>query len=293
MIVEIKNNNFSAKIDTFGAQLISFKCKDATEYIWQRKSPYWKMCAPILFPVVGRSLNGVITVDGKDYPMPLHGFAADREFEIINQSDSFVSMILKSSEETRKCYPFNFELVVSFGLDFTGIKTEMNVKNTDKKIIFFGIGGHPGINWPIYDEDDPEDYFVDFGQFDELKAITCDEKFLIIPESEHTIKLENGKLFLKRELFESDAIIIDNVSFSDVKFVNRKGKGINFIFDNFKSFAIWTESFPSKAPFICLEPWNSMGKRSGEGTKLNDKKDIINLGVDEEFVCSYSICPIE
>lgn len=36
MIVTLKNNGFSAKIDSYGAQLISLQDPAGTEYIWQR-----------------------------------------------------------------------------------------------------------------------------------------------------------------------------------------------------------------------------------------------------------------
>ena len=73
---------------------------------------------------------------------------------------------------------------------------------------------------------------------------------------------------------------------------DEENKGIEFKFENFKSFAMWTSRTPSEAPFVCFEPWNSMGKRKGENTNLKDKMDIVNLAEGKEFVCSYKICPI-
>ena len=42
MIITLKNGCLTAGIDTMGAQLISLKDKDGTEYIWQRDPEVWK-----------------------------------------------------------------------------------------------------------------------------------------------------------------------------------------------------------------------------------------------------------
>ena len=46
MIVTLKNNGFSAKIDSYGAQLISLQDPAGTEYIWQRDPKHWANCSP-------------------------------------------------------------------------------------------------------------------------------------------------------------------------------------------------------------------------------------------------------
>ena len=292
MIVTLKNEKFTAQIDSFGAQLISAKDLDGNEYIWQRREPFWKDCAPILFPVVGRPLDGVLTIDGKDYEMGLHGFARYSEFDVVSQTEDMVVFMIKSTGETLKNYPYNFEFYVTYTLDDKGINTEMKVVNADKKEILFGVGGHPGISWPIFKGDTFDDYVIDFGKDYDITALTCDDDAFILPDSAYKLKLDNGKLPVKRELFEPDAIVIDRAEFDSLNFVNKEGKGIRFEFKNFKSFAMWTSPCPSEAPFICFEPWNSMGKRKGETSIFKDKMDIVTLEEGKEFICSYKICPI-
>lgn len=293
MIVSLKNNKFSAKIDSFGAQLISFYDNEKnTEFIWQRKAPYWDMCAPILFPVVGRAVKDTITVDGKDYPMEAHGFAQNFDFNVIENSGSVATFALKHNKETLTMYPYKFTLFVSFILDESGINTEMKVVNTDSKDILFGIGGHPAINWPIFDEDSFNDYYLEFDGDYDITAIGVGDNADILPEPEFKLVLSDRKFHVERRQFVPDAIIIEKSPSDNVKFVNEKGKGIRFEFKNFKTIAFWTEAPPSDAPFLCIEPWNSMGKRTGDTTLLKDKKDIVTLSVGKEFICSYKICPI-
>lgn len=291
MIVTLKNDKFTAQIDTFGAQLISLKGE--TEYIWQRTAPFWDNCAPILFPVVGRALNEVITVDGKDYPMMIHGFASKMEFEVLTQKDEEAKFVLKSNNETLTMYPFEFELIVTFVLDEKGIDTKMCVKNTDNKLMYFGIGGHPGISCPMFEGDKFEDYTLVFDKEYDITAIGADENIFIAPATAHKLELNGNKFPLYRELFNDDAIVIEEAPFNSLKVLNKQNKGVEFSFENFKSFAMWTQALPDKAPFVCLEPWNSMGKRVGEGSNLKDKKDIVSLEPTKCFECSYKISPIE
>lgn len=49
MILEIKSDKASAKIDSLGAQLISFQDSQDTEYIWQRNPQVWKIVLPYSF----------------------------------------------------------------------------------------------------------------------------------------------------------------------------------------------------------------------------------------------------
>ena len=99
MIITLKNDKYAAQVDSYGAQLISLKDNTGTEYIWQRKEPFWSECAPILFPVVGRPLDGVITVDGKNYEMGLHGFARHTEFAVVSQNDAAAVLSIKATDE--------------------------------------------------------------------------------------------------------------------------------------------------------------------------------------------------
>lgn len=293
MIITLKNNKFTAQVDTLGAQLISFKDVDDIEYIWQRKAPHWGKCAPILFPIVGRAVNETITIDGKDYPMTIHGFASDTEFEIVNQKEFAVELSICSNEITRKCYPFEFKLTVIISLDECGLKTEMKVLNTDNKNIIFGIGGHPGINWPMFDGDEFSDYVFEFDKEYELISLGGADDLYLSPENSYRLDLDGNTFPLSADMFKYNTVVIDDVPFNKLNFINKNRKGIRFEFENFNTFAFWSDRDHGNAPFLCLEPWTSMGKRIGDDTILENKKDIISLPSGKEHSCWYKISPVE
>lgn len=282
----IKGSGLKAKIESMGAQLISL-CDDAgREYIWQRTAPFWQNCAPILFPVVGRCENGTLSVKGKNYPMELcHGFAPVSEFELLEQSEHTVTLRLVSNAETLRHYPFEFIFDVSYILNEKGLSTVLSVTNPGKDKMLFGIGGHPGFCCePL------EEYEIDFGTELTLDSLVVDQAFYITSDTKRILDKERI-LPLRRDLFAGDALIFEEPPFDSVVLRNRMdGHGIEFSFQGFSSFAVWSQT--EDAGFVCLEPWNSMGKRPKEGTELANKKGIITLPGGKRFECSYCIKPI-
>ncbi len=286
MNYEIKGSGLKAKIESMGAQLISLCDDTGREYIWQRTAPFWQNCAPILFPVVGRCENGTLSVNGKNYPMELcHGFAPVSEFELLEQSEHTVTLRLVSNAETLRHYPFEFIFDVSYILNEKGLSTVLSVTNPGKDKMLFGIGGHPGFCCePL------EEYEIDFGTELTLDSLVVDQAFYITSDTKRILDKERI-LPLRRDLFAGDALIFEEPPFDSVVLRNRMdGHGIEFSFQGFSSFAVWSQT--EDAGFVCLEPWNSMGKRPKEGTELANKKGIITLPGGKRFECSYCIKPI-
>ena len=96
---------------------------------------YWNRHSPILFPIVGKLKDGKTIINGKEYFMGQHGFARDMEFEVIGEN----SYVLKSNEETRAKYPFDFELYVSHKAEDDKVTTKYEIrtrlgKTTRRKI---------------------------------------------------------------------------------------------------------------------------------------------------------------
>lgn len=56
---------------------------------------------------------------------------------------------LTDSEETYKRYPYHFEIKVKYELFENEFKVSYCVSNKEKKVMYFGVGGHPGFQVPI------------------------------------------------------------------------------------------------------------------------------------------------
>ena len=287
MNYEIKNSFIKAKIKSFGAELNSLqKCGEELEYIWQGDSKYWNRHSPILFPIVGRLKNDSYIYKNQKYNMTQHGFARDKEFEVIKNEADFIEFRLKSDEKTFEIYPFSFELYLSYKLEKNSLIVSYKVINKSDEKMLFSIGAHPAFNWSLKENEKKEDYFLEFENIKQTKRYFLNDKGLVYKNED--LKIIDNKIALNEELFKNDALVFNDLNMKSVSLKNLKND--NFIkvnFDNFPYLGIWSKT--SGAPFICIEPWFGVADEKNSTQKLEDKKGIITLQKDKIFSCFYSI----
>src|SRR5438046_2418732 len=102
----ISNNQLTATIKSYGAELCSLKNAEGVEFIWEADKAIWGRHAPVLFPVVGRLKDDIYIYNGKKYSLSQHGFARDKNFALANHSNGTISFSLKPDDETISKYPF-------------------------------------------------------------------------------------------------------------------------------------------------------------------------------------------
>ena len=286
MNYEIKNEYIKAKIKSFGAELNSLQKKDdSLEYIWQGDKEFWARHSPILFPIVGRLKNDSYFYKNQKYNMSQHGFARDKEFEIVEKKDDFIEFKLSSDEKTLKIYPFSFELYLSYKLERNSLIVSYKVINKSDEKMLFSIGAHPAFNWSLEKDLKKEDYFLEF-EINNSKRYFLNELGLVFDSID--LKFEDKKLFLNEELFKNDALVFNDLNIKNLTFKNIRNE--NFIKLNFENFAylgIWSK--PSGSPFLCIEPWFGVADEENTSQNFEDKKGIINLQKDEIFSCFYSV----
>ena len=69
--------------------------------------------------------------------------------------------------------------------------------------------------------------------------------------------------------------------------MNKNNKGIQFIYDDFSTLAIWTPY--NDAPFICLEPWIGYNDKVDTNGQYLTKDNLVKLKKGESFTASYTI----
>jgi len=93
---------------------------------------------------------------------------------------------------------------------------------------------------------------------------------------------------LRHELFEKDAIILDQLASKSVQLLSKKsGKGLEFDFADFENLVLWSTN--NKGPFIALEPWTGISTSAEEGDFFEDKKGVIQLAPQETRSHQYRI----
>ncbi len=289
MMKTIELGNLSAKINIIGGEIKSLT-KNGVEYIWQGDPQFWESSTPVLFPVVGRLRNKVLTVDGVDYPMPMHGFVRTTELKVIEHTENSITFCLEDNAETKKMYPWSFRYEAKYTLTETGLINEFKVVNTDDKEMIFGLGGHPGFKAPIFDGEKFEDYQLVFEKEEELWSNHVSEEESICAEKKDLILSEGNTIPLKRSLFNNDAMIFEDIKSNWVNLVHKDTKkGLHFDYTGFPVLAIWTREEPFDAPYVCLEPWFGMGFRDNEGSDINEKYGMQRLAPGKEFVASFTM----
>lgn len=289
MIIEIKNHVCSAKIDSLGAQLISFKDEYNTEYIWQRNPDVWSSCSPILFPIVGNCRDNKTIIDGTTYEIPKHGPCRTTEFHIKEQSETSVTFSMTNTDIPASMYPYQFELLVSYTLKEKTLDFTVTVHNKDTKQIAYCLGLHPAINCPLYEGESFEDYVLRFPEPQlhgyrkyDLEALQFDKN------TECPFPADDGKnIPLTHDLFKEDALWFDRPTSHEVSVINPKtNKGVFATYHDFDTIAFWTK-YHKQATYVCIEPWNGSAACSDEDNEFLHKNHIQLLKEQEQK--SYSL----
>lgn len=281
MQVCISSEKVKAVIDSFGAELHSVT-SGGKEYLWQADPAVWKRHAPILFPFICNTASKKYTVNGAEYCLSNHGFARDSEFEIVYSKENEAGFRLKSSEESRKIYPYDFELYVKYAASDSRIGISYIVKNTDSKDILFFIGGHPAFNVSDFD-----DYYVQYEKPEQIIREFNGKTDLI---ADSTDKVE-----LSHEIFANDVFMKDKPASSWVALVSKaEGMKVKLSYDNSGCIAVWSSYFEDKAlteqaKFVCLEPWSSVPVYCDNEEELTKMNHAIRLKSGDSYVFSYKI----
>lgn len=284
----IQNDYLTVSISDMGAELMSIKSKDGCEYLWQGDSKYWSGRAPIMFPICGRLFGGEYTYLGKTYTLPNHGFARKSLFALKSASLSFVTLELTSNEETKKVYPFDFVLDVTFSLKDNSLNVKYEVKNTDDKEIIFSIGGHPAFNVPLDKGLSFEDFYVEFNK--RCNAVRVDFSptcFLTHNDKPYNPK-GTKRIDLRHDLFDDDAIFLYNVSKEITLASDKSQRSVTMSFDGMKYIGLW-HAVKTDAPYVCIEPWTSVPATDGQIDDLLTKEEMVHLPIGYTYKNSYSV----
>ena len=101
---------------------------------------------PILFPICGDLPNDSYTQQGQVYALKRHGFARDLPWEVTAQEtdqEAALTLVLKSSDQTRAVYPFDFEVTFTYRLQGRTLTLDQTYRNYSQQPMPFATGLHP------------------------------------------------------------------------------------------------------------------------------------------------------
>lgn len=287
-IYQLKNDVISIAVDSHGAELKSLKRLDTgTEYMWCGDAKYWGRTSPVLFPFVGGVKNKEYRTKGKTYSMTQHGFARDMEFTLCNQFIDEIWFELRSSEETLAKYPYEFILKLGYRISGNQVEVLWQVENPGSEVLHFSIGGHPAFNCPIEPGTKQTECFVDFGDVEEVVSTRISENGLAT-NSRDVYPLTDGRLPLRANLFEHDALVIEDSQTSTAALCRKDGSRYVTVTMDAPLFGIWSP--PGKeAPFVCIEPWYGRCDSADYAGDWTERAWGQRLEAGETFAAEYRI----
>ncbi len=271
MLYEISNHALCVTVNDRGAELWSVRGADGTEYLWRGDSAYWEDRSPLMFPFCGRCQNESYTYEGKEYTMGCHGFARAEMFSARRIGENEIVFSLRSSRDTRKNYPFDFLLEVTYRLEGNRLSVSMNVENMGEGRLPFMVGAHPGFFVPL-DGGSFEDWFLEFGE------ACLPMQMEISPDGFRTGKteayaLEEGRILrLRHSLFDIDGIFLEGAARSVTLRSHRSERSVSMSYPDMPYIGFW--HCPGDAPYLCIEPWSGMPSVAGASEDLSEKTDL-------------------
>lgn len=281
MAVVIANGIISAEIDPFGAQLTRVS-GNGTEYLWDGNPEIWPKHAPVLFPFVGRLVEGRYISKGRSYDMKIHGFANNIGYEVNRISDAKAEFILRSSDETLAMYPYHFLASVVYELSGSSIYMDMNVENTGTEEMRYGYGGHAGFNVPLEKGLEFTDYSISLPDASGVKRVVFSPScFPLRNVPDEDFRLDGNAIRLTHDLFDDDAVVLRNTGYRAVLSACGGERSVEVLYEDAPFLAIW-HCVGKAVPFVCIEPWWTLPGYEGEITDIDKRDDYLRLSPGEK-----------
>jgi len=182
--------------------------------------------------------------------MPMHGFARDRHFDMLEENNESIKLKLIPTNEDREAYPFEYEFQVAYGFEMLALEVEFTLQNLDDQKIPWSAGhhfyftlpwqsgfgrGHYRIIFPgckgVYQAADGSLVPTDF----KGGEVSMDDPTLV-DRIHHRLKENKVRFGLKNGEEDVTVIVSDSV---------RPLPGATVV--------TWTQS--NDSPFYCVEPW--------------------------------------
>lgn len=278
MVQYIENEKIKIGVKTAGAELTSFVSKESNiEYLWQGNPDVWYGQSPVLFPIIGRVLDDKYYLDGKEFTMPKHGLFRKREAVLIEKKDNSMTFMQKADDETKKVFPYEFEVYVIFELIDKFLKVTHKVVNKSADVMYFSIGGHPGFNCEIGD-------YLLFDKNETLDTVEIDTECLRTGKTIPVLNNDN-KIVITKDIFNNDALIFTDMRSNHITLASdNHARKVIFDYSDCSYLGIWAKP---GAPYVCIEPWWGVNDSHERKSDFSQKDAIISLESGNTYSCYW------
>ena len=263
--IELRFGRALATISPLGAELRAWTVGDHP-LLWPGDPASWPETAPILFPIVGWARDGRIRVGAETFAMPVHGFARELPFAVVERGPARVQLAACATAATRRRYPFDWRLDVAYALAETSLTVELTVRNGGERPMPYACGLHPGFRWP-FAGGAPDEYRIEFER-DEVGRVPVIAPGGLFSAETRPVPLDGARLPLSPALMAAEALCFLDARSRRLRFLRDGGAAIAMRLDGFPHIALWSRP---PAAFLCLEAWTGHGDPLGFAGELAAK----------------------
>lgn len=280
--VSISSAALSAEISGSGAELVRLQDRAGADLLWDGDPVFWNGRSPLLFPIVGEVKGNRLAVAGKTYEIGRHGFARTSTFALVRSDAASCTWRLESSEATRRQYPFEFRLDVTYRIEGATLHMEARVTNNGASVMPASFGFHPALRWPQPYGQSRATHEIVFER-DEPAPVRRPVDGLL-SAAQFPTPVRDRRLLLRDDLFEEGALVWDTLASRSLIY----GDAIRVDFPRMPHLGIWTKP---GAGYVCIEPWQGHASPEGFDGELADKPGVIAItpGATESFGMSITV----
>jgi galactose mutarotase-like enzyme len=288
----VKNTIASDKIvfvsDSFNVEpwVLRFK-DDDINYFWRPES-LEKLGTAICFPLLGFLPDNRYSLDGREYTMPQHGFAAEYDYRIAEQTGNSVTYEITDNAKTLTQFPWKFRFRVAYSVRDATLRTEYRVKNLDSSEMYFSVGGHPRFACPIGGPSAGrfEDYYVEFERSESPRNIV--KSYGPVDIVERAYSPDGRRIRLDYRMFAKGCFCIHPVASRRVTLKSdRSPRSLTLSLDGLTHLQLWTAV---GGPFLAIEPWygsiTSLPPRSIE-SNWKERPGTLRIAPGAEYAAAY------
>jgi galactose mutarotase-like enzyme len=271
----IESGALAVTIAARGAEPQSLRHAGAGELLWQA-GPAWPKHAPVLFPIVGSLAGDRYEHDGETYTLGRHGFARERDFAWLEAGPAACALRLEDDAQTLAIFPFRFGFDIRYAVEGEALAITYTVRNPGPDVLPASVGAHPAFRWPLADGVAKEAHVLTFAE-DEPEPIRRLAANLLAPEAFPT-PVRGRELALDPSLFDADAIVMDRVRSTSVRYAAPGTPVLEVAWTGFAQLGLWSKR---GGDFLCIEPWYGYASPAGFAGDFLAKPGLMHLAPGE------------
>lgn len=271
--VSIRSEGLAAEINVLGAELWRLADAAGRDLLWDGDAAFWTGRAPILFPVVGGSAGGKVTVEGRDLAMERHGFARRQPFAVAEHSASAVRLRLEANAATRAIWPFDFRLDMVFSVAGSRLEMVAEATNLDARPMPASFGYHPALRWPLPYGEPRAAHRIRFDAPEPGPIHRIDAGGLVKPDGLPS-PVDGHTLMLDDALFEDDVLIWYDLTSRGLTYGAPGAPALTVTFPGMPMLGVWTKP---RAGYVCVEPWQGTADTTGFAGDIAGRPGMLTL----------------